>query len=440
MTASRMSPSGDARASRGLVPQGGDPRASRGLVPEGSLRAGWAEIDLDALDHNIRALQSVLTPPARLLAVVKANAYGHGAVEVARAAAAAGAWGFGVATVDEAEELRRAGVDAPIILLDLTAPEEAGRIVTNDVAAAVADIEAARALSRAAASLRRTAQLHLKVDTGMGRAGCAPDAAPALARAIAELPAVALEGCYTHFPDADETDLSPARRQLAQFSEVLAALRAAGLRQILRHAANSAATLALPEAHFDLVRCGIAAYGIAPAPHLAGRVALRPVMRLCARVVQVKRVPPGTTVGYGREYRADRETTIATVPLGYADGYPRHAWPSATVALTGGGGRRLPLAGRISMDQLTVDAGATGVGKGDEVELWGPAVPVEEVAAAARTIPWELLVRVAPRVPRVFTAGGAVRSIRTLVAAWDLPSGVEGGSRRARGLSGRARR
>lgn len=406
-----------------------------------AFRAGWAEIDLDAFRHNIRVLQRILTPPSRLLVVVKANAYGHGAVEIARAASAAGAWGFGVATLDEAEELRRAGLRDPIILLHLTQRGEAGRIVTNDVAAAVADVEAARALSEAAASLRRTARLHLKVDTGMGRVGCTPDGAPALARAIADLPSVSLEGCYTHFPDADEIDLAPARGQLAAFTEVLAALRAAGLRRLLCHAANSAATLALPEAHFDLVRCGIAAYGIAPAPHLAGRVALRPVMRLCARVVQVKRVPPGTTVGYGREYRAARETTIATVPLGYADGYPRAAWPSATIALAGrGGGRRLALAGRISMDQLTVDAGGAEVRKGDEVELWGPAVPIEEVAAAARTIAWELLARVSARVPRVFTAAGAVQSARTLVAAWDRSAKPEGRSRRARRVSGRAGR
>jgi alanine racemase len=406
-----------------------------------ALRAGWAEIDLDALRHNIRALQQVLTPPSRLLVVVKANAYGHGAAEIARAASAAGAWGLGVATLDEAEELRRAGLRDSIILLGLTLPGEAGRIVINDVAAAVADMEAARALSEAAASLRRTARVHLKVDTGMGRAGCAPDGAPTLARAIADLPAVALEGCYTHFPDADAIDLAPTREQLATFTEVLAALRVAGMRHLLCHAANSAATLALPEAHLDLVRCGIAAYGIAPAPHLAGRVALRPVMRLCARVVQVKRVPPGTTVGYGREYRAARETTIATVPLGYADGYPRTAWPSATIALAGsGGGRRLALAGRISMDQFTVDAAGVEVRKGDEVELWGPAVPVDEVAAAAGTIPWELLARVSARVPRVFTAAGAVQSARTLIAAGDRPGEPEGGSRRARRVSGRAGR
>ncbi len=410
-----------------------------------TLRAGWAEIDLDAIQHNVRALRGLLVPPAQLMVVVKANAYGHGAVEVARAAAQAGAWGFGVATVDEGEELRRGGVREPVMLLDLTMPDEADRIVANELSAGVADLDGARALNSAAASSGRTVRLHLKVDTGMGRAGCTPGDAPSLARAIAGLPEVTLEGCYTHFPAADDSDLTPTREQTAAFSAVLASLRQAGFprrggqaSRLLCHAANSAATLALPEAHFDLVRCGIAVYGIVPAPHLGGRVPLRPAMRLCGRVVQVKRVAAGTPVGYGREYRAPRETTIATVPLGYADGYPRLAWRSAAAALAG---RRVPVAGRISMDQLTVDAGDLEVRKGDEIELWGPALPVEEVAAAAHTIPWELLVRVAARVPRVFTSGGAVRSVRTLVAAWDASAAApEGRSRRARRLSGRAGR
>lgn len=401
-----------------------------------ALRAGRAEIDLDAIQHNVRALRGILVAPARLMVVVKANAYGHGAVEVAQTAASAGAWGFGVATVDEGEELRRAGLREPVVLLDLTMPEEAARIVALDLAAGVADLDAARALSRAATSSGRAARVHLKVDTGMGRAGCVPADAPALARAIADLPGVALEGCYTHFPSADDPDLTPTREQAAAFSGVVASLREAGLSGLLCHAANSAGTIALPEAHFDLVRCGIAVYGISPAAHLGARVPLRPAMRLCARVVQVKRVPAGTAVGYGREYRAGRETTIATVPLGYADGYPRLAWRSAAVALAG---RRVPIAGRISMDQLTVDAGDLVVRQGDDVELWGPALPVEEVAEAAQTIAWELLVRVASRVPRVYTSGGAVRSVRTLVAAWD-EGGAEGGSRRARRLSGRAGR
>ena len=388
-----------------------------------ALRAGWAEIDLDAIRHNVTVLREVLVSPARLMVVVKANAYGHGAVEVARAAAAAGAWGFGVATVDEGEELRRAGVREPVVLLDLTMPDEAGRILAYDLAAGVADLDAARALSAAGTASGGTARLHLKVDTGMGRAGCTAADAPSLARAMAALPGVVLEGAYTHFPAADDPDVEPTRGQLRVFAGVLAALRAAGITGMLRHAANSAGVLAMPEAHLDLVRCGIAVYGIAPAPHLRPRVPLRPAMRLCGRLVQTKRVPAGTAVGYGREYRALRETTIATVPLGYADGYPRAAWRLAAVMLRG---HRVPVAGRVSMDQLAVDAGDLDVHKGDEAELWGPALPIEEVAAAAGTIPWELLVRVASRVPRVFVRDGAARAVRTLVGGWEQTGEVRG--------------
>ncbi|HEV2356391.1 MAG TPA: alanine racemase [bacterium] len=393
------------------------------MSDRGALRAGWAEIDLDAIRHNVTALREVLVPPARLMVVVKANAYGHGALEIARAAAEAGAWGFGVATVDEGEELRRAGVREPVVVLDLTMPDEAGRVLAYDLAAGVADLEAARALSGAAAASGRAARVHLKIDTGMGRAGCSAGEAPSLARAMAALPGIVLEGAYTHFPAADDPDLEPTREQLRVFADTLASLRAAGITVMLRHAANSAGVLALPEAHLDLVRCGIAVYGIAPAPHLGPRVPLRPAMRLCGRLVQTKRVPAGTAVGYGREYRAPRETTIATVPLGYADGYPRAAWRRAAVLLHG---RRVPIAGRVSMDQLTIDAGDLDVHRGDEAELWGSALPIEEVAAAAGTIPWELLVRVAARVPRVFVSGGAVRAVRTLVAGWETAGEVQG--------------
>jgi alanine racemase len=401
-----------------------------------TLRAGWAEIDLDAIQHNVRALRGLLVGPAKLMVVVKANAYGHGAVEVARAAAAAGAWGFGVATVDEGEELRRAGIREPVVVLDLTTPEEAARIVELALAAAVADLESARALTAAAASSGRTVRFHLEVDTGIGRAGCTPGESPALARAIAGLPGAMLEGCYTHFASADDADPAATRRQVDAFSAVVGALRAEVGAGVLFHAANSAGTLAFPDAHFDLVRCGIAVYGVAPAPHLGARVPLRPAMRLHGRAVQVRRVPAGTPVGYGGEYRAPRETTIVTVPLGYADGYPRLAWRSAEAVL---GSRRVPLAGRVSMDQLTLDAGDLVVRKGDEVELWGPALPIEEVAAAAHTIPWDLMVRVAARVPRVYTSGGAVRSVRTLVNTWS-EAAAEGGSRRARRVSGRTGR
>ncbi len=374
-------------------------------------RPAWAEIDLDAVRDNLRALAAIAAPAA-MLAVVKADAYGHGAVHVARAAVEAGAWGLGVATVDEGLELRRGGIAAPVLVLGAIGPEEAGTAVAHDLRLTISEETAALAASRAAAAAGRVARLHLKVDTGLGRIGSAPADAQALAGRVAAIPHVELEGCFTHFARADEPDLGSASRQLETFRAVLDGLERAGLRPALRHAANSAATLALPGSHLDLVRCGLALYGVAPAPHLVGRVSLRPVMRLCGRIVHRKRVPPGTPIGYGHAYRTSRETTVVTVPVGYADGYPRLAGESCTVALAG---RCAPIAGRVSMDQITVDVGDAPVELGDEVELWGPVVPVELVARAARTIPNEVLARTSRRVPRVFLEGGRVCAVRTLL-------------------------
>ena len=373
-------------------------------------RPAWAEIDLDAIRDNVRALGALLRRPARLLAVVKGDGYGHGAVEAARAALEAGAQVLGIATVDEGVQLRRAGLRAPSLVLGYTPPDDALRAVEHDLALTVFQSEVARALSQAAAHSGRRARAHLKVDTGMGRLGVAPQEAVALAREISALAGVTLDGCFTHFATADEQDLAPAQAQLETFRTVLRDLDRAGIAPGMRHAANSAATLALPDSHLDLVRVGIAMYGIAPAPHLAGRIRLRPAMRLCARVAHVKRIAPGTSIGYGRVYRAARETTIATVPLGYADGYPRVA--TGHVMLRG---QRAPIAGRVSMDQLMVDAGDVPVRVGDDVELWGPAVGVEEVAEAARTISYEVLVRLGRRVPRVFMASGRMIAVRTML-------------------------
>ena len=377
-----------------------------------SARPAWAEIDLDAIRANIRALMAILSPGARFMAVVKADAYGHGAVEVARAAVEAGAWGVGVATAEEGVLLRRAGLTAPVLLLGPTPPGEAATAVEHDLAVAVFQAEVARALSEAAGRAGRRARIHLKIDTGMGRIGVAPRDAVALARSLQALSHVAVEGCFTHLATADDVDLAPAQAQLAAFRSVLSELDRAGVAVGMRHAANSAAVLALPDSHFDLVRCGIAVYGVAPAPHLRGRVHLRPAMRLRARVVHTKDVDAGTPIGYGHMYRTQRPATIATVPVGYADGYPRLAGQSGQVVITG---HRLPIAGRISMDQLTVDAGDTPIKIGDEVELWGEGLPVEDVAEAAQTISYEVLAGVSVRVPRVFMEGGRVRAVRTLL-------------------------
>jgi alanine racemase len=395
------------------------PSRDAGAGREGRLRAparitrpAWAEIDLGAVQDNVRAISAALRKPAGFMAVVKADAYGHGAVLVAQAAVGAGASWLGVATLDEGLQLRRAGLGAPILVLGHATEDEAESAVAHDLAVAVSRVEVARALGRAASRAGRRARVHLKIDTGMGRLGVAPGDAASLARALTALDGVHLEGCFTHFATADERDLAFARAQLEQFRRALRALEEAGVSGGVRHAANSAAAMALPESHLDLVRVGLALYGIPPAPHLAGRVALRRVMRLRARVTHVKRVSPGTTIGYGRAYRADRATTIATLPVGYADGYPRRLSGRGAVALRG---HRVAIAGRISMDQCTIDAGDLPVRVGDEAELWGEEVPVEEVAGWADTITYEIVAGVGPRVPRVFLRDGQVVATRSLM-------------------------
>lgn len=375
-------------------------------------RPTWAEIDLDAIRDNVRAVAGVLSPGTRLMAVVKADGYGHGAVEVARAALEGGAQWLGVATTDEGVQLRRAGIQAPVLVFGPTRPDDAARAVEHDLTVTVFEAEVAQALGRAAGESGRPARAHLKVDTGMGRIGVAPDEAAALAREISAVPGVVLEGCFTQLATADEVDLAPARAQLETFRTVLREIERARTSVRIRHAANSAAALALPEAHLDLVRVGIAIYGIAPAPHLAGRVRLRPAMRLCARVGQVKRVGAGTPIGYGHAYRTPGATTIATIPVGYADGYPRLAGQQGRVLIRG---RRVPIAGRVSMDQMMVDAGETPIQVGDEVELWGPTLAVEEVAEAACTISYEVLARLGRRVPRVFLQNGRVCAVQTML-------------------------
>ena len=385
----------------------------RARAPARTPLRAWAEIDLGAVQDNVHALRGLLHKGTRLLAVVKADAYGHGAVAVARAALDAGAASVGVATIDEGIELRAAGIRAPILLLGYTPPEEAETVVAHGLAATVFQPETARALSAAAGRAGLPVRVHLKIDTGMGRIGVAPSRALALARELSALGGVVLEGCCTHFATADQLDLEPARVQLKTFLTVLRRLEDAGVPPGIRHAANSAAVLALPEAELDMVRPGIALYGIPPASHLGERVRLRPAMRLRARVSHVKRVEAGTPIGYGHVYRTARATTIATVPIGYGDGYPRLAGGRSDVAL---GSRRLPVVGRVSMDQCTIDADDAAVRVGDEVELWGEGVRIEEVAVAAQTIAYEILTGVSRRVPRIFVRDQQRVGMRTLLA------------------------
>jgi alanine racemase len=366
-------------------------------------RPAWGQVDLDAVRANARALAAAAAP-AQLLAVVKADGYGHGAVPVAQAALDAGATWLGVALVEEGRVLRDAGIDAPVLVLSEPAPDAASAVVAARLTPVVYTELGIEALAKAvaAATPDRPLPVHLKVDTGMHRVGCAPDQARALVEAVSARPELTLEGLCTHFAVADEPDRSETRAQLEQFDALIDELEQRGLRPPIVHAANSAALLAFPEARFDLVRVGIALYGVPPAATLADRIELTPVLSLRAQVTHVKELPAGARVSYGLRYALPRPGRVATVPVGYADGVPRNLGTRGGEVLIHG--HRYPIAGAVTMDQLMVDVGDDPVQVGDEVVLLGrqgdDTVTATEWSEHLGTIAYEIVTGIGPRVPR----------------------------------------
>jgi len=364
-----------------------------------------AEIDLDAVRANVRALRSRCRPAA-LLAVVKADGYGHGAVPVAHAALDAGAAGLGVALVEEGIELRDAGIDAPVLVLSEPVPEAAKSVVARGLTPVVYTLAGIDALAKAVADrgARDRLGVHLKVDTGMHRVGCSADDAVALAAQVVDRPELELAGVCTHLAVADEPDNPYTREQLARFDAVLAELRARELPTGTVHAANTAGAIKWPDARYDLVRVGIGCYGIAPADALDGGVDLQPAMSVTARVSHVKRVPAGERISYGLRYITTRNACIATVPIGYADGVPRELAEHGGTALVRG--RRCPIAGTVTMDQLMLDAGDLPVEVGDEVVFIGrqgdEAITAADWAHLVGTIAYTIVCGIGPRVPRVY--------------------------------------
>jgi alanine racemase len=356
-------------------------------------------VDLDAVRHNVRTLKP---PDAELMAVVKANGYGHGDVPVARAALEGGATWLGVALVEEGLTLRDAGIDAPILVLTEFPRGSEKEALAAGLTPTLYTVDGLASLGEAAATLGRGCPVHVKLDTGMHRVGLAPELAPRLCLRVVEA-GLDLEGVWTHFAVAEEPDDPSTPEQLGRFREALEALAAAGIRPRYRHAANSAAVLGFPESHLDLVRVGIALYGIVPGPALEGGADLRPAMSLRSQVTLVKRVAAGEGVSYGLRYRFERESTVATVPVGYADGYHRAASGRGEVLI---GGRRYPVAGTVTMDQITVDCGDDPVQAGDEVVLFGrqgdDEIRAEELAGWAGTIGYEVVCAVSDRVPREY--------------------------------------
>ncbi|WP_367321320.1 alanine racemase [Streptomyces sp. HUAS ZL42] len=379
-------------------------------LPTASLRAR-AEIDLAALRANVRTLRA-LAPGAALMAVVKSDGYGHGAIPCARAAVQAGATWLGTATPEEALALRERGGLPPgvRIMCWLWTPGGPWRqAVEADLDVSVSGMWALEEVREAARTAGRVARVQLKADTGLGRNGCQPgeDWAELVTEALRAERAglVRVTGLWSHFACADEPGHPSIAAQLVRFREMLAYAEGQGLRPEVRHIANSPATLTLPEAHFDLVRTGIALYGISPSPEIGtpADFGLRPVMTLAASVALVKRVPGGHGVSYGHRYVTPGETTLGLIPVGYADGIPRHASGSGPVLVDG---KWRTVAGRVAMDQFVVDLGGDEPRAGAEAVLFGPGdrgePTAEDWAQAAGTIAYEIVTRIGTRVPRVY--------------------------------------
>ncbi len=367
------------------------------------MRPTYAEIDLGAIAYNLQQIRAKVAP-AGVMAVVKANAYGHGALEVARTALASGATHLAVALVEEGIELRAGGLKAPILVFGGTVPEQAALFLEHDLIATVYERQGAHALAQAAQQAGKAARVHVKVDTGMGRVGVAWTEALPFLNWLAGERGLQIDGIYTHFATSDEKDKAFAELQLARFAEVLEGVQAMGLR-VLRHAANSGAILDLPGSYFDLVRPGVMMYGYYPSPHTSRSVPLRPAMTLKSRVLYVKNVERGTSISYGRQFIAPQATTIATLPVGYADGYNRLLSNRGEVLIRG---RKYPVVGRVCMDQIMVDLGPeSDIRPGEEVVLFGrqgdEEVSVYSICEKLQTIPYEVTCWVSARVPRVHT-------------------------------------
>lgn len=381
------------------------------------LRRTWAQIDLDAAGENIKQIKARISPGTGLCATVKADCYGHGYEHMVAEMADAGADWFAVSNLPEALQLRRCGVSQPVLILGYTPPEYASVLALNDISQTVFSGSYADALSAAAAAAGVEVNVHVKIDTGMGRLGfffhdsAADDPALDAAAAACRLPGLRPEGIFTHFSCADCGDGEAfTRLQYELFLNAVRGLEARGVRFELRHCSNSAAILQYPEMRFDLVRAGIILYGLYPSADVAKTVPLEPLMEVKTVISMIKTVPPGTPFSYGRTAQSDREMRVATVPIGYADGYPRALSNRAYMLVNG---KRAPVVGNICMDQCMLDiTGIPDVKEGQTVTVFGrdhgACLPVETLAALTGTINYELICGLSRRVPRVYLKNGTI--------------------------------
>lgn len=372
-----------------------------------------AEIDLDAVSYNIAQVQQKAGPDVKVMAVIKANGYGHGAIPIARALSQRNhIYGFAVATAEEGAELRRSGITQPILILGHTFPEQFETVLQSHLTQTVFQLETARALSECAVHMGVCCKVHIKIDTGMGRIGLpAAQASIAEIKQIAALPGIEAEGIFTHFACADESDKTSANLQEEKFTSFLALLEQKGVFIPIRHVCNSAAILDFDDRYFDLVRSGIMTYGLYPSEEVKRNgIHLRPAMTLKSHVAFVKTIHAGDSVSYGATYTAADDRIIATVPVGYADGYPRSLSNRGRVLVNG---KFAPVVGRVCMDQFMVDVtGIPGVKQGDPVILVGKMgenqISFEELAALAGGFHYEMVCNINRRVPRVYLEGGQV--------------------------------
>lgn len=368
-------------------------------------RPTWAEVRLDCIRENARALAQVgKEKGVDLIGVVKAEGYGHGAAPAAKAALEGGVKALAVALVEEGIQLRQAGIDAPILVMGAYVPGTACAYVEYGLEATVSDVGQVRSLAFDLAALGLSGvKVHLKVDTGMGRLGVLPHEAAALAGEARASRGIEVHGIYSHLATGDEEDGSFARLQLERFEEVLARLRQFGIEPPVRHVLNTGGLLQHDPGSTNFARVGLALYGLYPSPHLRRYVQLRPALSWKSRVATVKRVPAGTPVSYGRSYVTSAETVLATIPVGYADGFSRRLSGKVSVLIRG---RRFPVVGKICMDQAIVDVGDAPIETGEEVTLLGrqgsEEIAAEEWAAALESINYEVICSISPRVPRVF--------------------------------------